>query len=260
MRRVYLLAILLLAACAPATVTPTIDPAALPRQLATVDLAAITPPAAALIPTYTPIPPPTIAVIPTATPYIGVFLGDAGTGNLIDLDPARYAGTRVVIVPTADAGLSCAIQPDTVYGEQWQQVAGLVRRLGCAGEPATSYPAGAVQIFERGVMYWLPTGEYFAIEPEVPVGLYWYYPTQPPSAELPPDANPPDGLRLPEDGFGVVWRAYAEVRQGIGYAQIEEQAAQLLLQRFDNGSLLRDAASAQTFVLLRDGSAYGPFN
>lgn len=253
--------LIVLAGCAPAAAPPVTPIAALPRQIVTVDVRLATPPPAALIPTYTPVPLPTVAVIPTATPYIGIFLGDAGAGEggLVDLDPARYAGTRVVIVPTADSGLACTVPPDPVYGTAWQGDPNRVRRLGCAGEPATNYPSGAVQIFERGVMYWLPTGEYFAIAPGSAGGLFWYYPAQPPSAPLPADANPPDGLRLPEDGFGVIWRAFEEARRGVGYAQIEEQPAQLLLQRFENGSLLRDAASAQTFVLLRDGTAYGPY-
>lgn len=255
--------VLLLTACAGGPQPPpTADLAALPRQIATVDetvVARATPPRA-LLPTYTPIPTATRAVIPTATPYIGVFLGDAGgpDGGGIDLNPTRYAGTRVVLQPTP-VQTPCAIVPDPIYGTAWQREASAVRQLGCPGEPATLYPSGAVQVFERGVMYWLPTGEYFAIATAAPFGTYWYYNAQPAFAPLPPDAQPPPGLRLPEDGFGVIWRAYAEVRRGLGYAQVEETNARLIYQRFTGGALLYDGSVGKTFLLLRDGTAYGPY-
>lgn len=259
-----LIALLLAAACTSApSVSPTVYVAALPRQIATVDGTAValaTPPLA-LIPTHTLVPTATVVIPPTATPYIGVFLGDAGgpDGGLVDLNPARYAGTRVMLEPTPIPAEVCAIPPDAIYGTTWQGEVSAVRQLGCAGEPATDYPSGAVQVFERGVMYWLPTGEYFAIASSAPFGTYWYYASQPPSAPLPPDAQPPPGLRLPEDGFGIIWRAHAEVRRGLGYAQIEEANAQIIYQRFDGGALLYDGASAKTFLLLRDGTAYGPY-
>ncbi|MDL1900527.1 hypothetical protein FBR02_07130 [Anaerolineae bacterium CFX9] len=258
------LSILLLTACAPsAPQTPTASSGSEARQLATLfvsptpDEAARAATRAASRPTALPVLIPTTP--PTATVYVGIFMGDAAAGGGIpQFDASRYEGTRV-IVPTAAVELGCSIAVDTEYGVAWASDPALVRALGCAGEPATPYP-GASQIFERGVMYWLPTNEFWAIAPATPRGRYWYFPEPPPDLPFPSDTVVPDGLRAPVSGFGTVWKAFADIRAGIGFARFEEASTQLVYQRFDNGALLLDRQDGQVWVLLRNGEVYGPFS
>lgn len=264
----FCLAMLLVAACRPNAAAPTptvVDPAAQPKQLATVFLSP-TPDEAqqqatrsASLPTFAPILP---TAPPSPTVYIGVFLGDSQSdGGLPVFDPTRYVGTRVITVPTPEA-TPCPIPVDPSFGSVWSADSRLVRLLGCAGEPATPY-VGASEIFERGVMYWLPTNEFFVIAPGGTTGgRYWYFDENPP--DLPLDIVVPDGLRQPVSGFGMVWRAYAEIRDAIGFARAEERQANLALQRFAGGALLYDASSGQVFVILASGGqnpgiAYGPY-
>ena len=72
---------------------------------------------------------------------------------------------------------------------------------------------------------------------------------------------PPGGLKMPQQGFGAVWKAVDGVRQTMGFARLDEQSASLAIQRFDHGALIRDETAGQTFILVgRDtGSAYGPY-
>lgn len=257
--------LVLLAACAPgAAQTPTAPAAASePRQLATLfvsptpDDAARAATRAAGRPTALPVLIPTTA--PTPTVYVGVFMGDAAAGGGIpQVDPSLYEGTRV-IVPTSAVFLECSIAVDTAYGLSWASDPAQVRSLGCAGEPATLYP-GSLQVFERGIMYWLPTNEFWAIAPSTPRGRYWYFSEPPPDLPFPLDTVVPDGLSAPTGGFGTVWKAFADIRAGVGFARFEESYVELLYQRFDNGALLLDRQNGQVWMLLRNSEVYGPFS
>ncbi len=204
-----------------------------------------------------PTPPPSRTPAPTA--YIGVFMGDAGgIDSGADFDSSRFAGTLAVDLPTLGAP-GCAYPVDPIFGTNWTTNASAVSDLGCAGEPASHY-IGTQQIFEHGVMYWIPSGEIWAVVPSGGIdGRFWYVETAPPLQEW--TVPPPEGLRVPQQGFGAVWKAVESVRQTLGFARIDEQSASLALQRFDGGALIRDETAAQTFVLIGrdDGIAYGPY-
>jgi hypothetical protein len=204
-----------------------------------------------------PTPPPSRTPAPTA--YIGVFVGDAGgvDGDVV-VDSSRFEGTLAVNLPTLGAP-GCAYPVDPVYGTAWTTNASAVSDLGCAGEPSSHY-IGTQQIFEHGVMYWIPSGEIWSLAPSGGIdGRFWYVEQAPPLQEWTVPA--PEGLRLPQQGFGAVWKAVDGVRQTLGFARVDEQSASLDVQRFDGGALIRDETAGQTFVLVgRDtGIAYGPY-
>ncbi len=197
---------------------------------------------------------------PAPTAYVGVFLGESGAadGDILNADPARFAGTLAATFPTLGAP-GCAYPVDAVFGTSWTTNSAAVSDLGCAGEPVHSY-VGTEQIFEHGVMMWIPTNEIWALVPSGGIdGRYWYV------EQAPPDQGwtvpPPSGLRMPEQGFGAVWKAVDGVRQALGFARTEEQSASLALQRFEKGALLRDATAGQTFILIGGdtGSTYGSY-
>ncbi|MEP7291805.1 MAG: hypothetical protein ABI835_08470 [Chloroflexota bacterium] len=205
-----------------------------------------------------PTPLPTRTPAPTA--YIGVFVGDAGgvDSGISFNDPANFDNAQAGSLPTLGAA-GCVYPVDPIFGTAWTTNAPALADLGCAGEPSTPY-IGTQQIFEHGVMYWIPSGEIWSVAPSGGIdGRFWYV------LEAPPDQGwtvpAPEGLRMPEQGFGSVWKAVDGVRQTLGFARTDEQSASLAIQRFDGGALIRDETAGQTFLLVgrENGSAYGPY-
>ncbi len=262
--------VLLIAACSPlaepSAPSALGTPAVQPKILATLYLSPTpngqerdaTQRAAAVV---SPTPPPTHTPAPTA--YVGVFLGESGAvdGDLLNVNPDRFAGTLdagSAAFPTL-AAPGCAYPVDAIFGTTWTTNTSAVDDLGCAGEPSHSY-VGTNQIFEHGVMYWIPSGEIWALVPSGGIdGEYWYVEQAPPDQGW--TVQPPTGLQMPEQGFGAVWKAVDGVRQALGYARTAEQSASLAIQRFEQGALIRDETAGQTFILTGGdtGSAYGPY-
>jgi hypothetical protein len=205
-------------------------------------------------------PTPFATPLPSPTAYIGVFLGEAGDTGAPqpEFDTARFVTTVPLTAATVTAA-ACAIQPDTRYGSAWGGVPAIAASIGCAGETAADYP-GTTQLFEQGLMLFIPSGEIWALAPSIPSGRYWYVVEAPPG-----DANAfsaPEGLRLPAQGFGAVWGTNVNIRDTLGFARTDEASATLIVQRFVGGTLIQDASIQQTFVLLAGGDSgvlYGPF-
>ena len=238
-----------------ATFTP---PAVQPKLLATVYLSP-TPNAeqqqalaAANPPTATP------AVIPTATvtPYVGVFLGevDSGSDGGAVIAPALLAGATSNIPVTLALGPACPAQADVAFGTRWSENVDISMALGCPIEGAGNV-VGTLQIFERGVMYFSPSGEIWAIAPAQ--SHFWYAVNAPPVQQG--DIVVPEGMLAPSQGFGAVWRGLPGVQAALGFARSPEQGTKMVTQKFQNGLLLADGGSGQTFVLLSDGRAMGPY-
>jgi hypothetical protein len=238
-----------------ATFTP---PAVQPKILATVyisptpnaeqqqALAAANPPTATLV------------VIPTetATPYVGVFLGevDSGQDGGAIIPPALLGGATSNVPVTLALGPACPAQADVAFGTRWAEDVELATALGCPIEGAANLQ-GTFQIFERGVMYYVPTGEIWAIAPAQ--SHFWYAVNAPPVQQG--DLTVPEGMMAPAQGFGAVWRGLPGVQDGLGFAKTAEQGTKMVTQKFQNGVLLADGQSGQTFVLLSDGRAMGPY-
>lgn len=257
---VLLVTLLLIVGCTNnatslATYTP---PAVQPKVLVTVFISP-TPNAeqqqaiaAANPPTTTP------AVIPTATvtPYVGVFLGEVDSsedGGAI-IPPALLAGATSNVPVTVALGPACPSQADVSFGTRWAENTDVSNALGCPIEGAANLQ-GVLQIFERGVMYYSPTGEIWAISPSQ--SHFWYAVNAPPVQQG--DIVVPEGMMAPSQGFGAVWRGLPGVQDALGFAKAPEQGTKLVTQKFQNGVLLADGGSGQTFVLLSDGRAMGPY-
>lgn len=259
---VLLLVIMLfIVACSNNAVSlvPTYTPPAVqPKILATVYLSP-TPNAeqrqalaAANPPTATPLVIPTA----TATPYVGVFLGevDSGDDGGAAIAPALLAGATSNVPVTLAVGPACPSQADVAFGTRWAENVDVSTALGCPTEAAGNYQ-GTLQIFERGVMYYSPTGEIWAISPTL--SRVWSALNPPPVSQG--DIIVPEGMLAPSQGFGAVWRGLPGVQDALGFARSPEQSTKLVTQKFQNGLLLADGGSGQVFVLLADGRAFGPY-
>ncbi|MBC8098894.1 MAG: hypothetical protein H7Y11_05590 [Armatimonadetes bacterium] len=255
-RYVGLLLLLLTMACTPQPVAPTSVAIVAVKQLATVAIPP-TPDAAQreatrrALPTTPTNPPPTATATPT--PYIGVFLGTPGENDSAILADVSQA-TRVF----DDGNDTCAIPYDVAFGEGWRSNVAVLRRVGCPLQERFGF-VGAVQVFERGVMYRRQdTNEVWAVLPgSIGTGQYWYA-NNPALLPLPGVSAPP-GLRVPADAFGAVWLSTPEVQTALGYATTPEQTADLNLQRFDGGSLVLDVTVGQVFILFDNSDAFGPY-
>ncbi len=202
-------------------------------------------------------PTATLAVIPTVTPtpYVGVFLGEVDSGQDGGIiAPALLGGATSNVPVTLALGPACPAQADVVFGTRWSEKVDVSTALGCPIEGAANLQ-GTLQIFERGVMYYSPTGEIWAISPTQ--SHFWYAVNAPPVQ--PGDLIVPEGMMAPSQGFGAVWRGLPGVQDALGFARTAEQGTKLVTQKFQNGVLLADGESGQTFVLLSDGRAFGPY-
>ncbi|MBI1282138.1 MAG: hypothetical protein GC179_28685 [Anaerolineaceae bacterium] len=203
-------------------------------------------------------PTATLAVIPTAsaTPYIGVFLGevDNGADGGAIIPPALLGGATSNVPVTLALGPACPSQADVAFGTRWSENVDIATALGCPIEGAANLQ-GTLQIFERGVMYYSPTGEIWAISPIQ--SHYWYALNAPPVQQG--DLVVPEGMMAPSQGFGAVWRGLPGVQDALGFAKTPEQGTKMVTQKFQNGVLLADGQSGQVFVLLSDGRAMGPY-
>jgi hypothetical protein len=113
--------------------------------------------------------------------------------------------------------------------------------MGCP-QPAQSGLLAAVQTMERGQMIWTDTG---VANPPIWVYLqYGYYEEFPDTFREgtdpeEPDATAPEGLYLPQRGFGKVWINNPDLINEIGYArEPSERPTSATVQRFDNGVMV----------------------
>jgi hypothetical protein len=255
-----LITLFLLSACGTETPTPVaLVPSVMPKLLATVEISP-TPNQAEQEATRGASPPTATnaPIAPTEQPtaYVGVFLGEAqGEDGGPVIEPSLLNNQPATATSSFNASLCSAIPPDEKLGTAWTADAAVVSRLGCPIEYMASYK-GSLQIFERGVMYWRPTGEIWAVAPGDK--RYWYVPVPPPPPPVMDAA--PNGLRVPALGFGGVWSSIEGVKAAIGYAQTDEQQASLATQRFQGGTILVDFSSGQVFVFYSDSTLAGPFS
>jgi hypothetical protein len=266
MRKLLVVGVLFLAACTgdrSAPATPTLEPVAIVRPLATVAPTA-TLSDADRIATLTAVPESPTPIRPTATPtptpYIGVFIGEAGADPFVPF--TDFDAQQLVFEPTDPPGvrLICDIPENPAFGDAWREPQRVVNELRCPIQIMVAFD-GILQIFERGAMYHRPeTGEVWAVAPGRPgsVGDYWYLGNTP--ANMPPVlSDPPAGRFIPEGALGVMWSTINPVQESLGFGLQEPIPDVITVQRFTGGSLLLDTGSDQVFAFLLDGSAYGPY-
>lgn len=250
-------AVLVFAACQPGTPTTEARPIIQAKLLATVAMSP-TPNEAEQQATRLANRPtdaaPTGTPVPTPTVYVGVFLD--GSSGQIDNIPYNLtlAPLNPVIQPT-----QCPIPIDAIFGTNWSQNFNVQQALGCPVEVVIPF-VGSVQVFERGVMYYQPSGIIWAISPGGALGgKYWASAQQLPPISESDQAVPPEGLFVPALGFGAFWYGVAGVRETLGFAQTQEQSANIAYQRFEGGTLLSDGSSGQVFALVGGDKVFGPY-
>ncbi len=203
------LVLLALAACtaAPQASAPTADPAAFARRLATVDL----PPTPddgqrratqiAALPTAT-FRAPTLGITPTI--YVGTFVGaEADEPSLPVVDPAQFLGTLGAPTEVAPELAACSVPADSTLGTVWPEQPGLADQLGCAAEAAVN-SEGSSQVFERGLMAFVPSGEIWALQPGT---AYWH------TTQAPADRPGSTRARWIARAFTWLWRVLESEQQ-----------------------------------------------
>lgn len=204
-------------------------------------------------PTPTPqTPTPT----PQPTAYIGVFIGEAEPLQSGIVDPEIFASISTPLAPTVEP-TTCTIEIDGAYVSVWRSESLINQRMGCPIQQGIGF-FGLVQVFENGVMYQhSDTNEVWTIVPDVRSGEYIYDDQVPDVSTA--GIGAPDGLIVPSGTLGSVWMSQPGLRDILGFAQTPPIRVSLGYQRFSGGTFLLDSTSGQTFALLADGTAYGPF-
>ena len=207
---------------------------------------------------------PTATIIPTETPYIGIFIGEADTGQSFVRFTEPLFAQDVQGEPTANASV-CATPIDTPYLAAWRNTPLVHQRLGCPIQGGFGF-FGQVQIFENGVMFYYPElNAIWAVIPErdaisataLPRGHFDYVENPPELSTI--GMQPPSGGLLPGGVFGNMWLSVEGLRARIGYAQTEAQEIAMGLQRFENGTFLYDGSSGTVLAFVTDGTVIGPF-
>jgi len=254
--------LLLLSACDAlgGRAAPSATPVVIVKALATIPVTATPNPdeatATRLATTPTPITPTATATL-AATPYVGIFIGEAREQDIGEIISAPiYRANPLSAQPTANPN-TCEIEIGIDYETIWRQNSIVNQRMGCPIQVAFGF-FGDVQVFERGAMYINEeTGEIWAIVPDDNLGQYWYVEgTEPVSLE---GLTAPEGFLLPEAEFAAVWAGVDGLIEALGFARTEPLRVAMGLQRFEGGTFFLDASIGETFVLIVDGTAYGPF-
>lgn len=268
LRKLALLMILLLTACdALNSPSPTPTPPDIVKLLATAYISPTPNPEqeAATRAASSPTPlRPTATIIPTETPYIGIFIGEADTGQgFVQFTEPLFASNQST-EPTANASV-CATPIDRPYLPAWRNNALVHQRLGCPIQGGFGF-FGQVQLFENGIMYYYPDlNAIWAIVPErhdiaatiLSRGHFDYLENPPENSTI--GMQPPVGFLLPGDVFGDMWLGVEGLRDEMGYAQTDAQEISMGLQRFENGTFLLDGSSGTVLAFVIDGTMLGPF-
>jgi hypothetical protein len=268
LRKLALITLLLLSACDalnPASPTPTAP--VIIKVLATAYISPTPNPEqeAATRAASSPTPlQPTATIIPTETPYVGIFIGEADTGqNFVQFTEPLFA-SAVQGEPTANASV-CSTPIDTPFLAAWRTTPLVNQRLGCPIQGGFGV-FGQVQVFDNGVMYFYPElNAVWAVIPardeitssELRRGRFDYVENPPENSTIGMQA--PAGRLLPGGMFGNMWLSVEGLRAEMGYAQTDAQEIPIGLQRFENGTFLYDGSSGTVLAFITDGTVLGPF-
>ncbi len=246
----------------PPTVTPEPPTPPLPAPAATPEPL----PTAAPEPTPEPLPTATPEPLPTATPELPAPTATPLPPTAAPPTPTLPAPTATPVPPTPTATpLPPTATPTPTlpypvvrgFGALYNTSPDVRARLGLptAGEGQVR---GAVQAFERGLMYWRgdtlqiyvlffdQSGTWLSVNDDwvegMPVGG---------------GAGPAAGQYYPQRGFGKVWRERNDVQQRLGYAVTpNESGLTLVVQPFEGGRMLwsRTAEGQFIYVLYANGT------
>jgi hypothetical protein len=222
----------------PITPVPSTTPfqfiTATTRPTASPTIMIPTPPASSTAKPPTPVPSATI---------------DETALAAVSRTPVRLRSTQTT-TPTRSPEDPCPRQPQGVFGEIFAADIGLKPAMGCPisppdskGEPHLWLVTVKYQTFERGTMIWLSNvGWYEASVIYVlldDTSYARYDDTFDPGLESTIDAfNPPEGMFVPLDALGKVWREQLDVRNSLGFATapVLEMATQM--QMLERGEMV----------------------
>jgi LysM repeat protein len=186
--------------------------------------------------------------LPTATSVV-----DPAGSPMATPTSALPTATSTSPLPTASATAtpSCTVTPTGSLGTVWDGDVVVRNRLHC---PTTvqALTLMAKQPFERGKMFW--RGDKLRIYVLYDTGRWeWFFDTwregQPLySCDV---GQSPSDLLQPVRGFGSLWCALQGVREGVGWATVEEQGPQGIVQDFEEG-LMFDIPDEGIFILYAD--------
>jgi hypothetical protein len=192
-------------------------------------------------------------------------IGDqiAATARAAQPTATDAAQPGVVVIGTVAGGASatCAALPDGAVGAFLASDPAFAAQLGCALGAALE-TAGAVQLFERGLMIYRASavpGTPGTIEALSGDGRFSRYVDTWASGIDPDSGNlaPPPGLVEPIRGFGKVWRSDSGLMARLGWALAGEQGVPLVVQAFERGAAIY-VPSQNTLYLLADDAAGAP--
>lgn len=231
------------------TLTPTISP----TPTATITTTLSVTPSATI--TETPSPTPTPTITPTAD-YGAVSLLAVIAQRATVLPPgfmsgaAATSGGAAVARQTPITG-GCQALPAGGFGQVFSSSPGLVQQIGCPAIPSQALAAdAAAQVFERGTMIWLGGTPPYIYALFVDGTFLRFEDTF--NASVDPFSGgevPPGSLLEPVRGFGKVWRTYANVKGGLGWAVSAESAAQATYQLFERGRMIYLPTRGDVLVL-----------
>jgi hypothetical protein len=210
--------------------------------------------------TDTPTPTPSDTPTATETPIptadnegVMALVGLAAQATVIPQLAQPLAPTVPGVVPLPTA--SCTSLPSGGFGMVVSNNPALVQQLGCVvGVPAvTILLSSADQVYERGEMVWLqgPPAVIYAL---FNTGRFQRYDDTFNAATDPVSGGetPPAGLKEPVRGFGKVWRAFPEVRTGLGWAVNDESGGQAVVQLFERGQMAYLPQRGMIYILVND--------
>lgn len=172
-----------------------------------------------------------------------------------EIESTSTATRQIVTVPTPTSSLTvCSFEPEPEIVAIWKEHRA---ELGCPVSD-DSIEITVQQKFEQGSMYWSSLPDQILVMIGDDNGQWNRFPYQEqtwrieqggPSCE----AEVPTGLLQPISGFGGLWCAKPDIRDGIGFATEPEHAVEFyLLQEFMEGAILIDMKDNFVYILGED--------
>lgn len=165
--------------------------------------------------------------------------------------------TTAPFAATPPPSTTCQFLPPGGFGQIVLNDPTVIAEIGCpvGAPPVTASVGGASQPFERGSMAWLNEGGgviyIFNLDGTFQRVNDTYDPNVDPerSGEI-----PPAGLQEPIRGFGKVWRTVIGVRDGIGWATLNETGGESVVQEFTQGRMMYLPSRGDILILTYQGS------
>jgi serine/threonine protein kinase len=248
----------------PSATTAPVNPTPIPATASPTRVL----PTATLVPTATRIPatptlvpatattiPPTATPSPTLVPPTPTTIPPSATATLppptATPSPTPPASPTPSPSATSPTTANCQIAVAAEFSELWQSSAG------CPSAPP-SQQTGAVEDFELGLMFWRQDRDVIYVL--FNIRNQWGFYTDP-WREGDPEFSCPEAeiVGMPKRGFGKVWCANNEVRQGVGNAVGDERGTAFLIQPTTTGAVMIQIADHPRRYLLFSTGSYTSF-